>query len=119
MAMPVYEYRCNSCHRRVSVFVRGFSASVTPVCDACGSSELTRLISKFAIVQPTAKPSFPETEDSEGFEMSEPENVAKWCKEMSEKVDEDVAPEFERAAKGLETGQFEVRPHEEEPYDVV
>lgn len=116
--MPVYEYRCNSCRRRLSVFVRGFSASVSPVCEACGATEVTRLISKFTF-QTVDKPAFPQGEDNEGFEMSDPENMAKWAQEMTGKVDEDVAPEFERVAKGLETGQFEVRPHQEEPFDVM
>ncbi|MFH1485510.1 MAG: zinc ribbon domain-containing protein [Chloroflexota bacterium] len=117
--MPIYEFRCNNCRRVLSVFVRSFSASVSPVCDACGGTDVTRLISKCTFQSVERQPSFSESEDSQGFEMHDPENMARWCKEMTGKVDEDVAPEFERVAKGLETGQFEVRPHQEEPVDVI
>lgn len=116
--MPVYEYRCNSCRRRTSVFVRGFSAAVSPTCDSCGGTDLTRLISKFSFQTAEKGPDFSE-EDRANFEMSDPEHMANWAKEMTGKVDEDVAPEFERVAKGLETGQFEVRPHQEGPYDIA
>jgi putative FmdB family regulatory protein len=46
--MPVYEYRCNSCRRRVAVFVKGFSQTPEAVCSSCGSRDLTRLFSTFA-----------------------------------------------------------------------
>ncbi|MBI2908864.1 MAG: zinc ribbon domain-containing protein [Chloroflexi bacterium] len=117
--MPVYEYRCNKCRRRLSIFVRSFSASAAaPVCEACGGADVTRLISRFTF-QTVDRPAFQGGEDDEGFEMHDAEHMANWAKEMTEKVDEDVAPEFERVAKGLETGQFEVRPHQEEPFDVM
>ena len=46
--MPIYEYRCQSCSQRVSVFFRTFSASTdaTPTCSQCGSESLNRLISR-------------------------------------------------------------------------
>ena len=46
--MPVYEYRCNACHRKVSLLVRGFSEVPSIVCGNCGSRDLTRLFSTFA-----------------------------------------------------------------------
>ena len=46
--MPIYEYRCNSCRRRVSLFVRGF-AELRVSCPDCGSTELNRLFSTFSV----------------------------------------------------------------------
>ena len=47
--MPVYEYRCKSCRRKVSVYVRGFSGTPEAACNFCGSKDLVRLFSTFAM----------------------------------------------------------------------
>jgi len=46
--MPVYEYRCNNCRRRVSLLVRSLSQPPEAICRNCGSKDLTRLFSTFA-----------------------------------------------------------------------
>lgn len=40
--MPLYEFVCRSCQREQELLVRG---DEVPVCDACGSRELTKLLS--------------------------------------------------------------------------
>ena len=49
--MPIYEYGCPNCRRKQSVLVRSFSATVSPVCENCGNTELIKLISTFAVVR--------------------------------------------------------------------
>jgi putative FmdB family regulatory protein len=51
--MPIYEYRCNDCRKRVSVYWRSFSEVETaqPRCPACGGEDLTRLISRVAVLR--------------------------------------------------------------------
>jgi putative FmdB family regulatory protein len=44
--MPIYEYRCNSCETEFETLVRG---GETPVCVACGSADLERVISLPAV----------------------------------------------------------------------
>jgi putative FmdB family regulatory protein len=44
--MPLYEYSCRPCGRTFEALVR---ASEQPTCPACGSAELTRLMSVVAI----------------------------------------------------------------------
>ena len=45
--MPIYEYRCHDCHRRVSRFYRSFTEiEEVPSCPRCGGLNLTRLISE-------------------------------------------------------------------------
>ncbi len=46
--MPIYEYRCGDCRRKVALFVKGFSQVSEAVCTGCGSKNLTRLFSTFA-----------------------------------------------------------------------
>jgi putative FmdB family regulatory protein len=45
--VPIYEYECKSCSNRFEVLIRGTSA--TPVCPACKSEDLDRLLSLPAV----------------------------------------------------------------------
>ncbi|MFN8532658.1 MAG: zinc ribbon domain-containing protein [Dehalococcoidia bacterium] len=47
--MPIYEFRCNGCHKRVEIFTRSVGQSFEPVCDGCGSTDLRRMISRVAL----------------------------------------------------------------------
>ena len=49
--MPIYEYRCTACRRKVTVLTLRVSEAVDPVCEHCGSHDLTRLLSRFAMVR--------------------------------------------------------------------
>jgi putative FmdB family regulatory protein len=44
--MPMYEYRCGSCSERFEELVPASTAQPPP-CPACGSPEVTRLLSSF------------------------------------------------------------------------
>ena len=46
--MPIYEYNCADCKRRVSLFYQTFSAAsaAVPTCSHCSSTNLTRLVSR-------------------------------------------------------------------------
>ncbi|TET37896.1 MAG: zinc ribbon domain-containing protein [Dehalococcoidia bacterium] len=46
--MPIYEFRCNACQEKISLFVRSITDSPSPECRRCGSRELVRVISGFA-----------------------------------------------------------------------
>jgi putative FmdB family regulatory protein len=44
--MPLFEYRCSTCHHQFEALVRG---SVTPACPSCGGTSLERIVSMFAV----------------------------------------------------------------------
>ncbi|MCX6012716.1 MAG: zinc ribbon domain-containing protein [Chloroflexi bacterium] len=46
--MPIYEYYCNDCHKRISIFVRNVNDEVKPLCSKCNTSNVTKLVSKVA-----------------------------------------------------------------------
>ena len=106
--MPIYEYRCADCHRRVSIFFRLFSnAEVEPDCPRCGGSGLSRLISRVAIVR---------SEDSRlddladpsmlgGLDEDDPKSIARWMRKMSSEVGEEMPEEFDEVIDRLESGQ--------------
>lgn len=107
--MPIYEYRCQECHRRVSIFWRTFSEAETEIarCPRCGSTSLTRLASRVRLVR---------SEDSQLEDLSDeaslgdvdendPRSVGRWMRKMSREMGEDLGPELEEVVDRLEAGQ--------------
>ena len=106
--MPVYEYRCNNCHRRVSILVHSFSES-SVTCPNCGSPELNRLFSTFS-VRKSDKSTYDDIlSDSQlvrGLESSDPRALVEWNKRMSSGVDEEISPEYEEMLDRMEAGEM-------------
>ncbi len=106
--MPIYEYRCHGCRRRVSIFFRSFADSEgEPNCPRCGSKQLTRLISRVAVVR---------SEDSrlddlsdpsmlDGLDEEDPRSIARWMRKMSAESGEELPPEFDEVMDRLDKGQ--------------
>ncbi len=40
--MPIFDYKCRECEQTFEVFIRG---EVQPVCEACGSAEVEKMLS--------------------------------------------------------------------------
>lgn len=104
--MPIYEYRCNGCHRRVSILIR--SSSESPLtCPSCGGSELNRLFSSFSVRKPDQAIYEDILSDSQlvrGLEGDDPRALAEWNKRISR--GEKVGPEYEEVVDNLEAGQW-------------
>lgn len=47
--MPIYEYRCADCRKKVSVFFRSYSSVSDPKCPLCGGQNLERLFSRVVV----------------------------------------------------------------------
>jgi len=95
--MPIYEYACNGCRRRVSLLVRNINSSETPVCPRCGGRELTRLFSRFAVVK-SEESRFERMADPSNFgdlDENDPKSVARWAKRMGKEMGENVGEDFD------------------------
>ena len=44
--MPIYEYRCNACGKQFDCVTTRISEKVNVSCDACGSADATKLVSR-------------------------------------------------------------------------
>jgi putative FmdB family regulatory protein len=49
--VPVYEYTCNTCNRKFSVLVRVVATTESLACPICGSTDLRKLMSRFAFTR--------------------------------------------------------------------
>lgn len=107
--MPIYEYGCYACRKRVNVFWRSFAAAEKgiPVCPRCGGNNVKRLISKVAILrsEDSRLEQLADPGNLAGLEESDPKSLAKWMKEMGKEVGEDMGPEFDEVVNRLEAGQ--------------
>lgn len=106
--MPIYEYRCHDCRRRVSLFFRSFSdVEEEPACPRCGGPHLTRIISRVATIRSEesrlddlADPSM-----LDGLDEDDPKSIAKWMRKMSAETGEEMPSEFDEVIDRLESGQ--------------
>ena len=49
--MPIYEYACEDCRKVSSVFVRSINSTpVAPNCSHCGGAQLSRKVSRVAVL---------------------------------------------------------------------
>ena len=107
--MPIYEYRCHDCRRRVSVWWRTFSEAETGIahCPRCGGENLTRLISRVRVVR-SEESRLEDLADPASFgdlDENDPRSVARWMRKMSNETGEDLGPEFEEVVGRLEAGE--------------
>ena len=106
--MPIYEYRCNRCQRRVSIFQRSIRGAVAAVCSHCGSTDLTRLISRVAVLH-SEESHFEDLASDAGLadlDESDPRSVARWARRMGREMGEELGPEFDEMVERMEAGEM-------------
>jgi putative FmdB family regulatory protein len=106
--MPIYEYRCYDCHRRVSRFYQSFSdIPDQPTCPRCGGTHLSRLISRVAVVRSEESRLDNLTDPSSLGDLDEndPKSLARWMRRMSSETGEELPSEFGEVMDRLEAGQ--------------
>lgn len=108
--MPIYEYRCQDCRRRVSHFYHSFSdaqSAAQPTCPRCGGIHLTRLISRVAVIRSEDSHLDDLTDPSALGDLDEndPKSLARWMRRMSAESGEEMPEEFGEVMDRLEAGQ--------------
>ncbi len=113
--MPIYEYRCESCQRKSSIFFRSIAAAdkvnITDLsCPRCGQQNLRRLFSRFAVGR-GARTEGEEVYDFDrmmaGLDADDPQSVARWARKMGQEsgMGEELGPEFGEALDRIEEGE--------------
>lgn len=106
--MPVYEYHCQDCRRRVDVFFRSFSeVEDEPACPRCGGKRLTRLISRVSVVRSEERVLDDLSDPSAlgDMDVDDPKSMARWMRKMSAETGEEMPQEFDEVIDRLESGQ--------------
>ena len=73
------------------------SEAVNPVCEHCGSHDLTRLLSRFAMVRSEESRLDDLTSDSAlaDVDESDPKSMGRWMKRMGRELGEDVGGDLD------------------------
>jgi putative FmdB family regulatory protein len=107
--VPIYEYRCADCRKRVSLYYQTFSSASTasPVCSYCGSSRLARLVSRVfqlksedAALEDLADPS-----SFGDLDENDPKSVARWARKLGQQMGEDLGDDWGEMVDRLEAGE--------------
>jgi putative FmdB family regulatory protein len=107
--MPIYEYQCNKCNKRVSVLTLRVSEEVQPKCDRCGSKKLSRLMSRFAMVksEEARLDALADPSNFSGLDENDPKSMAKLMRKMGKEMGEEMAGEdFDQMVEDLEAGKM-------------
>ena len=96
--MPIYEYHCQDCRRRVSILVRSISNPGRPTCPRCGGHHLERLMSRFARLRSEEDRLDTLADPSKLGDLDEddPKSVARWAKKMGKELGEDLGEDFDQ-----------------------
>jgi len=107
--MPIYEYRCEACKRRVSLFYQTFSAAenATRVCPHCQSTDLKKLVSRvFQMKSEDARLEDLSDPSSLGdLDEDDPKSVARWARRMGKEMGEDLGDDWDEMVDRLEAGE--------------
>ncbi len=107
--MPIYEYLCHDCQRRVSLLWRSFAdaESRAPICPRCGGQHLTRLISRVAVLrsEESRLEDLADPSALDGLDENDPKSLARFMRKMADETGEDLGPEFEEVIGRLEAGE--------------
>jgi putative FmdB family regulatory protein len=96
--VPIYEYHCQDCRRRVSILVRSISHPAAPACPRCGGRNLDRLMSRFARVrsEESRLDALADPSALGGLDENDPQSVARWAKKMGKEMGEDLGEDFDQ-----------------------
>ncbi len=107
--MPIYEYYCYDCKKRVSVFFRTISAASdeAAICPACEGNRLKRLVSKVRMLrsEESRMESLADPSLMAGLEGEDPRALAGFMRRMSDEMGEPLDPEMTEVMDRLEAGE--------------
>ena len=104
--MPIYEYRCADCRKKVTVLTLRVSEAVDPTCEHCGGRNLSRLMSRFAMLR-SEDDRLDDLSDPSalgGVDENDPKSMARWMRKMGQELGEDAGEDFDDMVDELETG---------------
>jgi putative FmdB family regulatory protein len=108
--MPIYDYQCEACKRRASLYYQTFSAaeSAEPTCPSCGSPDLRRLVSRVAVMK-SEESRLEDLADPSSFgdlDENDPKSMARWARKMGHELGEDMGDEFNEMVDQMEAGEM-------------
>lgn len=90
--MPIYEYRCGNCNRKVELLFKTFTEteSAIPECPHCSQTTLARLVSKVTVMKSWGSDLFsPDSFALDGVDENDPVAMQGWMNKMRSQMGDD------------------------------
>ena len=104
--MPIYDFQCQSCKHRTSVFVRTISSPINAVCPACGSKNLTRLITNFGISKSVKDVHEAFSNPNDPNYYNDPRNIGRWTENKFESMGMEMPPQIHDMIDSAREGEM-------------
>jgi putative FmdB family regulatory protein len=105
--MPIYEFVCRNCHRRISFLIRDISAPFVPKCSYCGNTNLSRVISGFAyhkslktVWEESGEPARHPSDDY----YRDPRNIGRWVEKKFQDMGQELPPQIQEEIQAAREG---------------
>lgn len=97
--MPIYEFLCQDCGRKMSALVLSRARVDEVRCKRCGSARLEKLFSRFATVksEDARLESLADPSSVGDLDENDPKSVARWMKKMGKEMGEDFGGDLDQA----------------------
>tara|TARA_Y100000588_G_scaffold390277_1_gene495278 strand:- start:3202 stop:3603 length:402 start_codon:yes stop_codon:yes gene_type:complete len=104
--MPIYQYDCDSCDRRVEIFFRSMKSTAEPRCPDCGNDDLRRVVSRVTHVRSSAERVGRIDLDQELGRLSggDQGDFARWARKMGNEFDDELGSDFGELADRADAG---------------
>lgn len=95
--MPIYEYSCANCNGHFQKLVWGFSEPAGLVCPRCKSSQVRRLVSRFATVksEESRLDALANPSTFAGLDENDPRSVAQWAKKLGKELGDEAGEDWD------------------------
>lgn len=105
--MPTYEYRCDQCGKVSAIFFRSFSQVSDPVCPACQSLQMSRLMSRVTVVRSHSQRvmDIDPNRALAGLDKQDKGSVVRWAKRVGREFDGELGSQFQEMAERVESGE--------------
>ena len=96
--MPIYEYQCQECQGRFQRLVSGFSNPDDLHCPRCGTTNVRKAVSRFAVMQSEESrlEALADPSSMAGLDENDPASIARWAKKMGKEMGEDMDEDWDQ-----------------------
>ena len=104
--MPIYQYDCSGCQRRVDVFFRSISRVTDPVCPECGGKQLKRVMSKVLRARSDSDRlnAIDMNQELGRLNSNSVGDFSRWAKDMGRRYDSELGSDFSQLAAKADNG---------------
>jgi putative FmdB family regulatory protein len=104
--MPIYEYQCQDCRRVSGFLLLNLKEPFAPICPRCGSSSLTRVMSRVHVrlSEETRLERLADPSAWGGVDENDPKSMARMLKKMTQEMGEDTGEDVDQMVEEAMAG---------------